>query len=128
MGQTTFDWVDEEDHPSQVFEFRYRSRQLLQLEGHVPDSPAPSHQSSPRSPTLIIDESERQEEIARLEERLNALKRRSQGATEAGPSGSKKVKLEAVEASDKKKVKQEKGAGLANKGKKKEILVLSDSD
>jgi len=41
----------------------------------------------------------------------------------------KRVKLEATGERDKKKIKQEKGAGLAIKGKKKkEILVLSDSD
>ncbi|GAA5947347.1 hypothetical protein JCM3765_001634 [Sporobolomyces pararoseus] len=40
--RSAFDWIDGKASPLFQFEFRYRSRQLLQLEGHIPSSPAPS--------------------------------------------------------------------------------------
>ncbi|GAA5875391.1 hypothetical protein JCM16303_000608 [Sporobolomyces ruberrimus] len=126
----TFDWFNDEEyeHPFQIFEFRYRSRDLLQLDGHLPESPLSSPLSSPSSLTLDDDEAERQEKIARLEEEINALKRRSQGGTEAGPSGFKKVKLEVASNTNDQQVKKEKGSKDKGKGKEKEVLVLSDSD
>ncbi|BGP38184.1 hypothetical protein JCM10449v2_002113 [Rhodotorula kratochvilovae] len=41
-SRSTFDWIDREDDPLSMLEFRYRSKELLQLEGHFPDSPTPS--------------------------------------------------------------------------------------
>lgn len=76
--------------------------------------------------TLDNDKNERQERIARLEKELNALKRGSQGGTEAGPSGLKQIELDA--ASNHQQVKKEKGPKDKGKGKEKEVLVLSDSD
>ncbi|GAA5875426.1 hypothetical protein JCM16303_000621 [Sporobolomyces ruberrimus] len=98
------------------------------LEGIIPDSPQPSPESTPE-PVDGSEDTERQERIARLEKELESLRGGANGGAEAGPSGLKRVKLEATGERDKKKIKQEKGAGLAIKGKKKkEILVLSDSD
>ncbi|GAA5875430.1 hypothetical protein JCM16303_000622 [Sporobolomyces ruberrimus] len=123
---SSYNEVDTMEHPLQVFEFRYRSRQLLQLEGHLPDSPRASPRSSPEIITLD-DETERKERIARLRRELDALTGEDDGG-KAGPSGSKRVKSEGGEERDTKKVKQEKTLSNAGKGKEKEVLVLSDSD
>ncbi|GAA5926599.1 hypothetical protein JCM10213_002395 [Rhodosporidiobolus nylandii] len=40
------DFVDRRDSPFSVVEFRYRSRQILQLEGHIPASPSPAVEPS----------------------------------------------------------------------------------
>ncbi|GAA6006373.1 hypothetical protein JCM11491_004932 [Sporobolomyces phaffii] len=39
--------IDNEHNPLHTYEFRYRSRQLLQLENHLPHSPSPSPVPSP---------------------------------------------------------------------------------
>ncbi|GAA5844723.1 hypothetical protein JCM5353_005837 [Sporobolomyces roseus] len=46
VRRTSFSWADAVD-PLETYEFRYRSRQLLQLEGFIPDSPEPSSEPSP---------------------------------------------------------------------------------
>ncbi|GAA5989148.1 hypothetical protein JCM5350_005101 [Sporobolomyces pararoseus] len=40
--QADFEQIDIDSSPLFQLEFRYRSRQLLQLEGHIPNSPVPS--------------------------------------------------------------------------------------
>ncbi|GAA5875394.1 hypothetical protein JCM16303_000609 [Sporobolomyces ruberrimus] len=132
---TSLDWsnyddIDPENKPLQVFEFHYRSRQLLQLGGHLPDSPRSSPQIRSRSSTMINDEdSEREQEITRLEERLNALKRARRGSPGASPSGSRRVKSEATSVSlGDKGVKKAKITEKGGKGKEKKVVEDSDSD
>ncbi|GAA5856701.1 hypothetical protein JCM5353_004749 [Sporobolomyces roseus] len=148
-GRSSFDWMDDEDHPLQTYEFRYRSRQLLQLEGLVPgefyhrhrssslgspptcvDSPVPSPRSSP-SPEVLNPQA-RDAEIARLQRQIDALKKGSTSAS-PGPSGTRKVKAEDEAGVEKKRVKKEKQEDSSSdvgkgKGKEKEVIVLSDSD
>ncbi|GAA5875401.1 hypothetical protein JCM16303_000611 [Sporobolomyces ruberrimus] len=134
--RSTFNWIDAEEKPLQIFEFRYRSRQLLQLEGHIPDSPEPTPEPSPEptpDPVENPEEVQRRAEIALLRERLDALERATQGSSQAGSSGLKRVKTEAGQDRDTKKIKKEQGtsssgSGAAQGKKKKEVLVLSDSD
>ncbi|GAA6026765.1 hypothetical protein JCM8097_005846 [Rhodosporidiobolus ruineniae] len=52
MENVDFDFLDPEDSPLAQLEFRYRSRVLLQLEGHIPASPEPSP-SPKRSPSPV---------------------------------------------------------------------------
>ncbi|GAA6062246.1 hypothetical protein JCM10212_001760 [Sporobolomyces blumeae] len=48
--RSTFDWIDKPESPFLEFEFMYRSRQLLQFEGYLPETPHPSRHPSPTSP------------------------------------------------------------------------------
>ncbi|GAA5909539.1 uncharacterized protein JCM6883_003981 [Sporobolomyces salmoneus] len=51
----TTDYIDSIETPFLSIEFRYRSRQLLQLEGYIPHSPAASPEPSPTlSPSVSI--------------------------------------------------------------------------
>ncbi|GAA5829662.1 hypothetical protein JCM11251_000240 [Rhodosporidiobolus azoricus] len=53
VSLTSFNWLDPADSPLAMLKFRYRSRALLQLEGHMPESastspsPPPSRGASP---------------------------------------------------------------------------------
>ncbi|GAA5913165.1 hypothetical protein JCM6882_005805 [Rhodosporidiobolus microsporus] len=55
-NKLTYDLIDPRDKPFASVEFKYLSRRLLQLEGHIPASPSPQpspephHSSSPASP------------------------------------------------------------------------------
>ncbi|GAA5875398.1 hypothetical protein JCM16303_000610 [Sporobolomyces ruberrimus] len=126
-GRLTFNFVDTEHYPLQVYEFRYRSRQLLQLEGMIPDTP----QASPRisaEPQAATDGTGRQQGSTRLEPELETLRGEANSDAEATASGSKRSSAEDLEDRDTKKIKREMDATSAGKGKEKEVLVLSDSD
>ncbi|GAA5947440.1 hypothetical protein JCM3765_001678 [Sporobolomyces pararoseus] len=105
-SRLTCDYMDDKSSPYFQLEFRYRSRQLLQLEGHIPNSPTPSPEpgpsvspdatpSSPRpstattrrsaspgrnsqTPQVENDEAAR---LARLQSELDFLRRQQQIAT-----------------------------------------------
>ncbi|GAA5983152.1 hypothetical protein JCM5350_007898 [Sporobolomyces pararoseus] len=105
--RVTCDWIDSTSSPMFQLEFRYRSRQLLQLEGHIPNSPTPSPEpdasaspaatpSSPVSSTSNVRrstsaavqnsqsprvESDEAARLARLQSELEFLRRQQQIAT-----------------------------------------------
>lgn len=78
---------------------------------------------------IYSEDSEREQEITRLEERLNALKRARRGSPGASPSGSRRVKSEATSVSlGDKGSRKAKVTEKGGKGKKKKVVELSDSD
>ncbi|BGP14088.1 hypothetical protein JCM10213_002383 [Rhodosporidiobolus nylandii] len=103
-SRLAWNWVDPIDSPYSVVEFRYRSRTLLQLDGHIPDSPEPSPEpaasaspspppvagpSQPRRSSSTLGGSARSpsasasaeaERIAALERELEALRRQERMA------------------------------------------------
>ncbi|BGP38175.1 hypothetical protein JCM10450v2_002112 [Rhodotorula kratochvilovae] len=82
-----FDWIDREDDPLTMLEFRYRSRDLLQLKGYIEVSPPPEAPSPPpRRGT-----SERS--LPPVIQPLAARRRASSSATPAAESSSKAARL-----------------------------------
>ncbi|GAA5947383.1 hypothetical protein JCM3765_001651 [Sporobolomyces pararoseus] len=71
--RSTCDFIDVKSSPYFQLEFRYRSRQLLQLEGHIPNSPTPSPEpvaepalpASPHSPVASTSNSNRSASASR---------------------------------------------------------------
>ncbi|GAA6001247.1 hypothetical protein JCM10207_007484 [Rhodosporidiobolus poonsookiae] len=153
-NRLTFNWLDTE--PYSVVRFNYRSRQLLQIDGHIPDSPAhspraspsPGPAGSPAAPVAGPSQPRRRSagagasgspdpaaaaRIAALEAEL-ALLRESQG------QGLGQVKRERGEAdidliADERRIKREKVEEIERekeknrkKGKKAEVIDLCDSD
>ncbi|GAA5993324.1 hypothetical protein JCM5350_001565 [Sporobolomyces pararoseus] len=98
--RSMFDYIDPESSPLFQFEFRYRSRQLLQLEGYIPNSPTPSPEpeqsQSPEPPVAATSSSNRSvsatqpspapqsedaaERLARLKAQYESLQRQEQMA------------------------------------------------
>ncbi|GAA5983126.1 hypothetical protein JCM5350_007886 [Sporobolomyces pararoseus] len=101
-GRSKFNYIDPKSSPLFQFEFRYRSRQLLQLEGYIPNSPAPTaspepEQCQPPEPRVASTSSSNRsvsatrpspapqtedaaERLARLEARFESLKRQEEMA------------------------------------------------
>ncbi|GAA5900565.1 uncharacterized protein JCM6883_002884 [Sporobolomyces salmoneus] len=134
-----YNWIDRSNRPFHVFEFRYRSRTILELEKFIAPAERPRSLSTSSSPAPPIADDEDDAvsggggELARLERELKQLEEQAKLVARKG------IKREAGEAvipltersqgsssggggsgSERKKIKMEKG--------KEEVLVLSDSD
>ncbi|GAA5871611.1 hypothetical protein JCM8547_007097 [Rhodosporidiobolus lusitaniae] len=154
---SSLDWVDREDSPLSVLEFRYRSRAILQFEDYIPASPTPEPSASPTpqpaqspfpqpvaaaaSPSLPQPAAGSSKPSALEErERLRQLKREKKRRSEGGAGSSSlqgKVKAEpgTEGARDLKRVKREEGEELERRkeedrtrGNKTAVIDLCDSD